>query len=94
MQNQSPKHKLSRILQITNWSHDRLADMLDISNGTLRRWLKGRTIKHPKYIAHIDWLYSDIVEPLECEILTRSNRAEKRLLQSRASRIPDPTSCH
>ena len=87
------KQKLNRILGITGWSRDRLADMLDISNGTLNRWCKGKKIKHDRHVAHIDWLYSELVEPLECEIERRANQAEKRLLEARANRIPDSASC-
>ena len=87
------KQKLTRILGLTNWSRDRLADMLDISNGTLKRWLKGKTIKHPRYIAHIDWLYSEIVEPLECEIESRAITAEQRLLKSRLDRLDNNRIC-
>jgi transcriptional regulator with XRE-family HTH domain len=87
------KHKLGRILGITGWSRDRLADMLDVSNGALGRWLRGRRIKHQHNADDIDYLYTEIVEPLLCQIEPRATSAEKHLLKARIARMKDNRHC-
>ena len=87
------KQKLARIIGITGWSRDRLADMLDVSNGTLNRWIKGRAIKQAGRADKIDFLYKELVLPFECEIEMRANAAEKKLLKARIGRLSDGAVC-
>lgn len=77
-----PKQKLSRILGITGWSRDHVADLLEVSNMTLNRWLKGRSEPQPHLMERIDGMYNGIVAPLECEIDRLRDEVEKKILKS------------
>jgi len=67
--------------------------MLDVSNGALGRWLRGRPIRQKQNIADVDWLYKEVVEPLLCEIEERATRTEKKLLKARVMRMKDRRKC-
>lgn len=84
-----PKQKITRILGITGWSKDHLADLLDISNMTLGRWLKGRSIPYADSQAHIDAMYDGIVKPLECEIDRLADGVEKKILKAKILKLDD-----
>ncbi len=63
-----PKLKISRILGVTGWTRDHLADLLGVSNLTVSAWVRGRTLPHSGHMGKIDAMYDGIVKPLECEI--------------------------
>jgi transcriptional regulator with XRE-family HTH domain len=77
------KQKLLRLLGTTNWSRHHLADLLGISTFSLSRYLRGMRSPKPAHLQKIDFLYAAIIEPLECEIESLKNKAEKDILKSR-----------
>ncbi|GHU81532.1 hypothetical protein FACS1894191_8480 [Clostridia bacterium] len=91
MQNPSPKQQLTRLLGITNWSRHHLADLLEITTFSFNRYLSGHRKPKPETQEKIDTLYNKIIPPLECEIETLRNKAEKSLLSSRIKTLSTPT---
>jgi transcriptional regulator with XRE-family HTH domain len=89
----SYKQKLVRILGISGWSRDKLADLLRVSNNSLNSWARGKSAPHTTHAAKIDSIYADLVEPLLCEIETIADQVEKRLLKDRIKRLPDDNIC-
>jgi DNA-binding XRE family transcriptional regulator len=72
---------ISRILGITGWTQDHLADLLDVSTPTMNSWANGKS--EPKG-AHAEKLYKvfdEIVKPLQCQTEQIADRVEKKLLQ-------------
>jgi uncharacterized protein (TIGR02145 family) len=89
----STKQKLTRILGISNWSRDKLADLLQVSNNSLNSWLSGTSQPHTTHTANIDQIYKELVLPLLCEIETISDKVEKSLLKDRIKHLPDNNIC-
>jgi transcriptional regulator with XRE-family HTH domain len=87
------KRKLARILGISDWSRDKLADLLEISNNTLDGWLNGRSEPKPTHAGKIDRVYDELVLPLLCEIEQIADKVEKRLLSERIKHLPDNNIC-
>ena len=90
-----PKQQLSRLLGVTGWSRDHLADLLNISNFSFNRYLSGLRKPAPELAEKITYLYTAIIAPLECDILRLRNTAEKHLLTTRLQslRFSTPPSC-
>jgi transcriptional regulator with XRE-family HTH domain len=93
MTNISPKQKLNRILGISNWSRDKLADLLQVSNNSLNSWLRGDSQPHATHSAKISEIYKALVEPLLCEIETIADKVEKSLLAARIKNLPADNIC-
>jgi transcriptional regulator with XRE-family HTH domain len=89
----STKQKLTRILGISGWSRDKLADLLQVSNNSLNSWLSGTSQPHITHIANIDQIYAELVLPLLCEIENISDKVEKHLLKDRINHLPDNNIC-
>jgi transcriptional regulator with XRE-family HTH domain len=89
----STKQKLTRILGISNWSRDKLADLLQVSNNSLNSWLSGTSQPHATHTANIDQIYAELVAPLLCEIETLADKVEKSLLKDRINHLPDDNVC-
>ena len=87
------KQKLNRILGITGWSQDKLADLMMVSNGALRRWLKGREVRQEVNITRINWLYDELVIPFLCDIEQKADDVEKTLLKTRIKSLADDNVC-
>ena len=75
------KQKLSRILGVTGWSRDHLADLLGVNNATLTRWTKGRGKMREVAQGKIDMIYDGAVKPLECEMDRLADEVEKKILK-------------
>lgn len=78
-----PKHKLDRIMGVTGWTRDHMADLLGVSNMAFRMWLNGRSQPHEASVRKIDAMYEGIVKPLECEIDRLSDAVEKKILKDK-----------
>ena len=89
----SPKHKLNRILGVTGWSQDKLADLMMVSNSALRCWLKGNDVRQAANTARINWLYEELVAPFLCDIEQKSDDVEKYLLKARIKSLSDDNTC-
>jgi transcriptional regulator with XRE-family HTH domain len=89
----SPKQKLLRILGISGWSRDKLADLLQVSNNSLNSWVRGTATPHTTHCGKIDEIYNELVTPLFCEIETLADQVEKRLLKDRIKHLPDDNLC-
>ena len=87
------KQKLNRIIGVTDWSRDHLADLLDVSNATLGRWLKGRGKMQEKFEKQIDNMFEKIVKPLDCEIDRLSDQVEEEILKTRIKSLKDDDCC-
>ena len=94
-QTPKPKQQIKRILELTSWSRDYLADMLEISNFSLGRYLSGLRKPPEAVVEKTTFLYTEIVVPLECEITRLKNTAEQKLLADRLRTLKSntPTSC-
>jgi transcriptional regulator with XRE-family HTH domain len=80
------KQKLKRIMEITGWTQDHLADLLDVSNSGFRKWFK-RSLPRAESSATIDELYEKIVVPVECEIRRLAGETEKEILRRKIKSI-------
>jgi transcriptional regulator with XRE-family HTH domain len=87
------KRKLARILGISDWSRDKLADLLEISNNTLNAWLAGKSEPKLAHAGRVDKIYDELIVPLLCEIDDKADAVEKRLLSERIKRLPDDNIC-
>ncbi|MCL2038770.1 hypothetical protein FWG86_02640 [Candidatus Saccharibacteria bacterium] len=86
-------NKVNRILGVSGWSRDRLAGVLGTNGRTLRRWAKGSKVRSEVMAGRIDWVYGELVEPLECEILRRAAVVEKEMLKRRLAGLPKGEVC-
>jgi transcriptional regulator with XRE-family HTH domain len=82
------KQKLIRLLGVTGWSQDKLADLLQVSNNTLSAWVKGKSEPHARHVAVIDKIFADLSAILP-EIDRVADQIEKDLLQTRIQHLPD-----
>jgi transcriptional regulator with XRE-family HTH domain len=89
----SSKQKLIRILGISGWSRDKLADLLEVSNNSLNAWVRGNSTPHTTHAGKIDEIYAALVTPLLCEIEALADKVEKRLLKERIKHLPDDNTC-
>ena len=91
----TPKQQLIRIVGVTGWSRDHLADLLGISNFSMSRYLSGLRKPTPEVVEKISYLYAAIIIPLDCDILRLRNTAEKHLLSTRIRNLNSstPPSC-
>jgi transcriptional regulator with XRE-family HTH domain len=87
------KQKISRILGVTGWTQGKLANLMGVDNGAVRRWQKGKPVKQAANAARIDWLYDELVAPFICEIEQRADATEKQLLKARIKALPDNNMC-
>lgn len=85
--------KLVQILVYTNWSQDKLADLLDVSNNTLNSWVKGKTVPRDSHSELIDEIYCEIVVPYICEIEEVTDKVEKRILKRKIKKVSDDNTC-
>jgi transcriptional regulator with XRE-family HTH domain len=85
--------KLIQVLAFANWTQDHLADLLNVSNNTLNGWVNGRTEPRSAHAELIDEIWGEIVEPYVCELETRADEIEKRLLKERIKHLPDDDVC-
>jgi transcriptional regulator with XRE-family HTH domain len=83
------KQKLQRILEITGWTREHLADLLYVSDRGLGKWLKRRSMPNEENAQVIDELYDAIVVPLECQIAEVRDGAEQRILKKRIADLGD-----
>jgi hypothetical protein len=79
--------KINKILAFSGWTRDRLADLLQVSNFTMGRWLRGGKPK-VESAEIIDELYGLLVEPFVADLEVRADKIEKKLLQKRIARLP------
>jgi transcriptional regulator with XRE-family HTH domain len=82
------KQKLTRLLGVTGWSQDKLADLLQVSNNTLSAWVKGKAEPHARHTALIDKIFADLSVILPA-IDRVADEVEKDLLQTRIHHLPD-----
>lgn len=87
------KHKINRILGVTNWSKGKLANLIGASNGSVWLWSKGKQQPKDQTLQKIDWLYKELVEPFICEIETRAEAAEEKLLKAKIKDLSSDNIC-
>jgi len=81
------KTKILRILALTGWSHDHLADLLDVSDRAFRKWLR-RTQPQTASAALIDEIYDKIVLHYQPEITCTATALEGGILKRRIKSLP------
>jgi transcriptional regulator with XRE-family HTH domain len=89
----SYKQKLIRILGVSGWSRDKLADLLGVSNNSLGAWVRGGSAPHAGHAGRVDGVYEELVGSLICKIEARADKVEKRLLSERIEHLPDNNAC-
>ena len=87
------KHKLNRILGVTGWSRRKMAQLLNVSDRAVWAWAKGASKPRGGHVEKIDWLYTELVEPLICEIEQRADAAEKTLLEAKIDGLDEDNVC-
>jgi transcriptional regulator with XRE-family HTH domain len=87
------KQKLKRILGVSGWTHDKLADLMGVNNSTFSSWVRGESKAREAHVEKINWIYGELVEPLVCEIERRSDLVEKRLLEERVRGVAEDNVC-
>lgn len=85
--------KLVQVLVYTNWSQDKLADLLDVSNNTLNSWVKGKSEPRQKHAELIDDIYCDIVVPYICELEELADKVEKSILRRKIKNLKNDNTC-
>lgn len=76
------RQKLNRIIGVTGWSRDHLADLLGVSNMSLMRWLKREPKLQKEHAAKVDQIYDGTVKVLACEIDRLADEVEKKMLSA------------
>ena len=89
----SYKKKLGRILGISGWSKDRMADLLEVSNNSFNAWVRGDSEPKVERGLKIDEIYDELVRPLLCKIEDVTDKIEKRLLEEQIGRLRDDNIC-
>ncbi|MDR0979708.1 MAG: hypothetical protein LBM12_00945 [Candidatus Nomurabacteria bacterium] len=79
--------KLHKILAFSGWSQDRLADLLEVSNGTMSLWLRGKKPR-PAVAQVIDELYNEFVVPFIPTLEKRADEIEAVFLARRITKLP------
>lgn len=87
------EEKINKILAFSGWTKDHLADLIDVSNGTLGSWSHGNTEPKGEHAALIDTIFAKLVEPYLCELEKRSDAIEKTILQAKIKHLPDNDLC-
>jgi DNA-binding XRE family transcriptional regulator len=85
--------KLYKVLAFANWTQDHLADLLDVSTPTMNSWVNGKSEPQPKHAAVIDQIYTEIVEPVQCDLECRADAVEKKLLRCKIKDLPKNNVC-
>ncbi|MCL2085558.1 helix-turn-helix transcriptional regulator [Candidatus Saccharibacteria bacterium] len=73
--------KIQRILALSDWTQDHMADLLGVSNITMSWWARGRRTPKERYITRIDFMYEGIVVPHEAGLRESADRVEREILE-------------
>ena len=87
------KQKIAKILAFTNWTQDRFADLIGVSNVSMNKWAKGRREPKGQSALLIDNIYEEIVSPYTCELESKADQAAEKLLKSQIDKLPDDNVC-
>jgi Helix-turn-helix. len=85
--------KLNQILAFTGWTRDKLADLIDVANGTLGSWVNGKTSPKGGHAELVDDIYDKIVAPYICELEAKADAVEKEILKQKIQDLPSNNIC-
>ena len=93
MPTMKPNQKLIKILAFSNWTQDRLADLMEVSNMTVSKWARGKRKPKGKHAEMLNTLYAELVEPYVCELEEKADEIAKRLLRQQIQALLEDNIC-
>lgn len=85
--------KVTRILAFSGWTQDKLADLLDVSNVIVNKWVRGKAIPKGERAEKVNKLFDELVAPYVCELEKKADAVEKEILERKIEHLADNNIC-
>lgn len=85
--------KLYKVLAFSDWTQDRLADLMGVSTPSVNSWANGKSEPKGRHAEMIDEIYAKLVEPYLCELEKKADELAEKLLKRQLTDLPEDNSC-